>query len=315
MKRLISIIVYIVIAVLAVGTIFLMTDHSQRLQAQHNVAAIQEEARRPYLAKRLELTTQIAQLEQQLQKLYPTQMGIHILFAEPDQRILTEALPMMDRYHIVGTIAVSDAFFPGSEGMLTASEMQQLLDKGWDICLSLTSQNDAAALIGRLADAGFAIPTTAYFPDGDCTLADEAHLSSLGVQTIVQYGMETLKEGNAPSLWLIPAYGTFDESSGTAFDKAFNTQSNVVFTEGWQRSRETFTTEDFRDNLELFTDYVNLNHAKISNISTACTQHIEAEAFRQANEAEWQQLHADLVQQLETVEQKLLELNISPIVP
>lgn len=308
MKRLISLLVYLLIALLIIGTGYLMFTHQQGIQQENHAMAALEEARRPLLAKQLELTTQIAQLEQQQMKLSPAQMGILILFTEPDQRIMTEALPMMERFQFVGTIAVSDTFFPGEEGMLTVNELQQLITLGWDICVTADQHSDAAALSARLTNAGFAAPEAAYFPNGDCTLSNEAALAQLGVKTILQYGASSPCDGSAAALFFIPVYGTMDEASGEGFDYAYANKTKVAFSEGWQQAREAFTQSDFRDNLELFSDYVRLNHAVLTNIDTAYTQHTEAEAFRQAHQESWQQQHDDLTQQLQGVEQKLLDL-------
>lgn len=308
MKKLVSVFIYLLIAVLIAGTLFLLLDDQQSKQAQSIAAEELDEIRRPYLARQLELTTRLAQIDQEQQKALPRKMTLHFLFTEPDARIMTDVLPIMAQSGHVGTVAVSEAFFPGDAGCLTADEALRLLEQGWELCLSVDAGTDVPALLTRLQAAGLPAPTTAYFPEGDCTLARESELSGLGFTAAVQYGRSQPVDGAAAALWFACAYGTLDDANGEGFDNAYYAKSAFVVTEGWQRDRELFSQSDLKANIDLYDSYVKLDYAQVMTIAAARLHNAEVEAARIVSEQEWESERDALNRELALIERTLQDL-------
>lgn len=309
-KRIRSIIVYILIVLVAAAVVVLRaSDHSEE-QAREDAAIALAEARRPYLAERAEVASAIALIDAQGRGDAGHVPTLHLLFAEPDARIMTDAVPLMESYGYVAMVAVSEDAFPGDEGCLTVEQLTQLTAQGWGVCLSAGADTDIPALHARMLAAGIAAPQAVYFPDGDGTLENEEAILSLGIPVVIQYGAPHPADAKSGALRYLVARGTLDSANSAAFDSAMAGRTGMVLTEGWQRSRELFTQSDFQANLEFFEEYENSGQAKVMAVGAAHEEYVAAEAAWQQSEQDRQKRREELAKRLEELDAILSDLSL-----
>lgn len=309
MKKLSTVIVYILIVLVAAAIVVMEVSSRRAEQAKLQAAAALETARRPYLLEQVKINTRLAELNVEQKVAAPDLRSMHILFVEPDARIMTDVLPMLEPTGDPATVAVSEAFFPGDAGCLTAAEVQKLTELGWDVCLSVTAETDVAALYARVLAAGIAAPQAAYFPEGDCTVAAEAALAELGIPVVIQYGDVKPVDGEAAACWFLRACGTLDPEVNSAFDSALYGNTGMVLTEGWQRPHELFTQGDFQENLDFIAEQVAQGMTTVMSVSEAHRRYSESEALRIVDEQSWQAEREQLLARLEEIEAALAELD------
>ncbi|MBQ8201326.1 MAG: hypothetical protein IJZ74_06130 [Clostridia bacterium] len=307
-RKIHTVLVYSLIVLTALAIAAMMISDQREMEAKQSAAAALEEARRPYLAEMTEINTELAMLEREEKMAFAHTATAHILFAEPDSRILAEAVPLMAEYGYTGVVAVSETFFPGGDGCLTAEELNGLTAQGWEVVACITADTDVSNLVQRMNAAGIAAPCAAYFPDGSCTKQTETLIQSLGIPVIIQYGRGGLVDGGSSDGWYPVACGTMDSEIDNAFSAALSGKTALVLTEGWQNSRETFSQNDFRTNLDVFKEYEKAGQIAVTTIGSAYQRYLQVEESCAAEYQSWQTKRESLETRLREIEQKLRDL-------
>lgn len=305
--KLVNWIVYVLIFLCAGALIVLMVG--DKLAADEAAAREQrwQEARQPLIARRSAIKEELLALDRAEAALTHSS-AVVLLFTEPDGRVWTEAAPMLAEAGYPAMIAVSDAAFFGDAGCMTAAQAQELVERGWGLCLSVAPETDMAALQARVLAAGLPAPQAVYFPAGDSTPEAAAQAEALGIGVVINYGV-SLPKATAPGMWYIPAVGALDDNLSAGFEQAVAQRTTLVMTEGWSLPRELFTADDMRISLATLDSSVAVDGLRVGTVQeiAASRGQVEAEraALAQANAARRQ----ELTQELEAVDAQLLELD------
>lgn len=140
---------------------------------------------------------------------------IVVLFNSPDEKIYSEAFPVMKEYGCKGVISLSKKQFPGLKGYMSEKQFTELLNEGWDISLSWNdSSEDPYTYFKELQEyvrkyTGI-VCSTAFFPFGSFSKSYLHELEKLNINTVIHHGEQGLPigsiDGCADGTWLIGAY-------------------------------------------------------------------------------------------------------------
>lgn len=115
-----------------------------------------------------------------------------LVFEEPSQLLVTQVLPLLQNYSYVGMVAIPPDFAPGLGSNLTAEQLEQLTEAGWQFCgrWDGTGSPDAAIAsirrcfrehqLGKLQV--LSIAEGGYLPRLDETI------TATGITTVLHYG-------------------------------------------------------------------------------------------------------------------------------
>ena len=259
-----------------------------------------EETMRPLWNEKARLEREIAEQEKLVAAETPS--PVMLLCTEPDKRLLDDVYPIAEQYGYTAAIVLSEELFPGETGCLTESDMEDLLDQGWELCLGADAQTDLAALCQRVADAGLPKPVAVYYPNGTVQMQE---VQALGIHAVIRYG-KNAAEGDTEGIYLLPAYGSMESDSKTVFQTMARNAAPLVLTVGYSNSRELFSETNYSNMLKTINSYEKTSNVKVGSIRDAYSAYAEAQsgAFDEP-ETEAQRHLAELKAELSAVNEKL----------
>ncbi len=122
--------------------------------------------------------------------------GYCVLITQPRYEIVSEIEPLLTEYGIPGHVCLSESSFPDDEDNISSWQMDELLDMGWDLCITVNGDTDISALIERMREWELPDPVGAYFPDPGAVNAKASELGELGISTIF---VGSLEDGSSDS--------------------------------------------------------------------------------------------------------------------
>lgn len=254
--------------VLSIGILYTMWGFRKTRQAekaQLEVIAAEYSARlRPLWERKASLESQLYDLDKAHREEKDTTTYIVLLATEPDARVMTDILPMVEGKEYTGVVALGEDSMPGAKGCLTADQLKQLVKKGWEICLRADANTGIVALNDQVKALGFT-PTAVYFPDDDCTELQKTQMQQLGMGAMVCYGRSVPTEVEG-SLLRFCAYGSNEKNARTVFDSAVSKATVLALTVGYENGREKFDSENFGNMLATIAKAVKSEKSKVAGI-------------------------------------------------
>lgn len=237
---------------------------------------------------------------------------LQILFTEPKEEVYCDAYPIMEKYGYVGMLAFSDTQFPGEEGMITVAECQELLGKGWGVCINYdTGASDAnwlATLKNRMNAMGISSVETVYFTEGTYASSYEETLLTAGFQIVIHHGEESLAlvqtASDQGSLWKLGAVGMKSSEPKYRLNDAVSEHGNMVFTVGFTKNDEQFDSETFTSMMNVFKNYTSENQLFVLNTADARTYRAQTEENHAGITENYEKVTADLNEQLKEAEEE-----------
>ena len=310
--------VIILLLVVAAGAIFWQVRENEQLEAQQRqkiTLAYEQESRQLY-NERGQLEDELAAVNAMDPEAGLNLGSLIIMFAEPDAHIMTDVLPKMNEYGYKGMIAVSNSYFPGDEGCLTAADMQSLVSAGWELALSVTDGDDLLVLLQRVQSLGLTTTGYVYIADGTAAVDWQTRLSALGLKTLVYRDAVPEKTGD---LWLIEAKGSNDTGSSAKLTACAESSICLIMTVGFQNSYEMYTEKNFNNMLAAIHKFEDAGQLVVANSQTARARLQARQEAVAANEATIRQRQEELnaaldvnMQQIEAVNQKYSNLMRNP---
>lgn len=116
---------------------------------------------------------------------------IEILFPVLDERIMSQAYPVMRDNEVVGVLCLSANELPDSREKLSLADTKRLLNDGWGTCLIYDNDGHSfsswySRVARYLGKKELPVPTSIYFPEGSYDDALVGELKSCGITTVIR---------------------------------------------------------------------------------------------------------------------------------
>lgn len=310
-------IIPIVTVVLAVGLFAFIWG----VQKQENKTAAQHEElyeqRRPLAVKQEQLEQELEKLEAAYEKSKAPNAVVQVLFTELNEQVYSQCYPIMKEYEYTGTLAVSESQFPGEEGCMTVEQFRELIDAGWDICITWQTEQDVKKwwpnLQNKLTVLGVEPGQVVYFPKGTYRAELDTTIQELGFSIAVSSKADEeipLQLQHEEGVWHVGAVGLMSSKPRLWLREAVAQDANIAYLVGFQLEEELYNENSFRSMLNCFDEYEATDELIATNIEEA-REHYRSRIAGIAPEIEsqYQEKKAALEKELSEVNEQLKEID------
>ena len=249
------------------------------------IAREYDEVMRPLWEKKAQLEREITEQEQLVADEAPP-VPVILLCTEPSEKILEDIYPITNQYMYPAAIVISEDAFPGEANRMFESDVSELCDEGWELCLGADADTDLAALYDRVTEAGLPAPIAVYTPNNDLTPVQETQALALGIHTAICYG-KNAPESKTDGLWYVSAYGSNESDSKTTFQSKVLNAMPQALTVGYSSSREQFSESNYSNMIKTVSNYEKSDDVIVMSIQGANEAYLSSlNAFKPETEAE-----------------------------
>lgn len=265
-----KIIVWLLIAVLAVGLVVLFAFH---IRTQNEKDAVREEMNRemePLLREQANLRGEYSALEKSYARATKGIGTFQLLAPVPLDWIYEDVCKLLPEYPgMIAVVGISATSRPGGEGMCTAAQAAEMAQAGWAFCYTFCREEmeafgyDASAMADWLGsvravaeEMDLSLQPAVYFPAGEYREEYGAWLTAAGIRVAVHHGessrnlVTTEPEGD---LWCVGAIPWNISGSSTRLNTAISGGGNIVYTVGADSAEENYIERNFRNMLQYVT--------------------------------------------------------------
>lgn len=296
----------LIVAASAAGMWYMRKNERQAATQQWAMAQAYEGEIRSLYNKRSGVEAQLAELDEAVSGAGLDLGTVMVMFAEPDARIVTEIAPAMKEYNYTGIIAVSDDSFPGDEGCMSAEDLQSLIRRGWELCITVTKETKPAALIQRMQESDLPLPVFAYFPTNDYGDSWRDALESLNLTAVIQ---RKAPDEEDEETWQIEAIGSYESRSVDALAESAAESKYLVLTVGYKNIYEMYTESNFRGMLATLQGYVSGGELAVANSKMAQQRYLERQDAIKLLEEDVQEQRNALNAELEDIQKQIGAVN------
>lgn len=310
-------IIPIVTIVLAVGLFAFIWN----VQKQEEEMAVQHEElyeqRRPLTVKQEQIEQQLEALEDAYEKSKSPNAVVQVLFTELDEQVYTLCYPIMQEYEYTGTLALSPNQFPGQEGCMTVEQFQELMNAGWEICITWQTGTDTDKwwpnLQNKLTVLGVEPGQVLYFPKGTYNADLDATIQELGfsIAVISKTEEETpLQLQYEEGVWHVGAVGLMSSKPRLWLREAVAQYANLAYLVGFELEEELYNENSFRSMLNCFDEYEATEELAVTSIQDARDQyHSRSVGVSPELESQYQEQKAALEKELSEIKEQLKEID------
>lgn len=302
-NRILMIIILCLAACLAV--IFIIDWKERRSERRRLQSA--EEQMQPLEEERTAVQEQLEQLEKEYDSQTSTTGAAQILFTDLDERIYTEAVPLMDSYDFTGILALSGTHYPGAAGCMSEAQVNELIKKGW-MCCYMWEKGDTEDDISEMELSGYSFAVTSdfiYFEEEEYTGDYDTTLTELGYRAAIHHGEEDLplvtgaEEGQ---VWHPGAVGLQGYQPRFRLEDAVSMDGNIVFTVGFEKEDEMYERDTFLSMLNYLQFYEENGELQMIDPGQAMQYFADAEEKRDRLEPEFEKRRTELEEELRRIE-------------
>lgn len=228
-----------------------------------------------------------------------------ILLADTNKEVVEAVEKKLDDYKYVGVISIDDYYDPdlNMEGYLNHEDIVRLVNKGYELVLTLTSSSDVISLYNKYTEKGYEIKGF-YFPNSDITESQKLNIKSLGIENIITY----LSTVNSDNFVPIMSIGSYDTDSQEIYEKTVSESLISALSIGILRDSDRYVEKNITNMLKLINEYEINNKTKVVNISNANSRYKEyLEELKNSNQSENLEKIEELESKLAEIEAKLAE--------
>lgn len=229
------------------------------------------------------LKLQVKKLEQEqkrVKKEYEKKLiskgTVELVFLELDKNLSKKALPLMQYYGLTGVIALAENEVPGEEDTISWNQYKELLNKGWEKCLICENADKLKSwykgISSKLNGLGVDLSEVVVFVNGDYSSDKDSTLADYGFQVAVNAGgLDNDKEvqDDSQMIWKPDTTIGARELQQSDLDKLAESGGNLSIFINFDKTDEKngFIEEEFRDLLDLISDYVTAEKIVVSTFS------------------------------------------------
>lgn len=311
-------IVPIVTIVLAIGLfafICVVQNQDKKVVDQYES---RDEQSRTLKVKQKQLEQELETLEKTYEKSKAPNAVGEIIFTDLNEQIYSVCYPIMQEYEYTGTLALSMEKFPGEEGCMTVEQFRELMEAGWDICI--TWQTETAVnrwwpnFQNKLTVLGVEPGEVVYFPSGTYSADAETAIQELGFKIAVVYkgGDESpLQLQYEEGIWHVGAVGLMSTKPRLWLNEAVAQDANVAYLVGFEAEEELYNEKSFRSMLNCLDEYEATDELIVTNIDDARDHYyIRSIGLAPEVESQYQQQKVALEEELAEIKEQLDKIGV-----
>lgn len=223
-----------------------------------------DEAMKPLLSEKRRIERELQVLEDEELKAQTFASSVFFLCTEPDAAIMTDIASSLENYGYPGLLAVSEDRFFGDAGCLSLTQAHTLLQKGWDLCISVDAATDIGALAARFEENDLPDPEAVYYPDGNFLSTQEDTIRALGIRTVICYGEKAESE-----LFGVVAYGSYAADAKDMYLGVTQAGDSIALTVGYTKEREKYSKSNFSAMLRVVDSGMKSGAAYVRTLAAA----------------------------------------------
>lgn len=297
-KRILQAVTVLLVIVLAV---LLIMDHLDNKKLETELEDKYTESI-PLRVQKQELEEQLKQVEREYQVKINGKGTLTLLCMDLSEEIYTVIYPQLREYGYIAMLAVSETALPGAEGCMELTQVRELLDAGWCLCLHWNGESEPEEWITemqqRLADCGMELPEQIYFERETYETEYDELLAEYGLETVVHHqesGLPALATQTEEGIWHIGAWGWNQVNARKSMEQAVEEGAGLVFTVG---AKYYYDEEQFPKMLTVLAEFEDAESLYVTDVASAYAYRGEAEgaegALQQELEAERERLKAEI---------------------
>lgn len=307
----------IVTIVLAVGLFAFMLG--TQIKEEKEAAKYEEayELRRPLTVKQEQLESKLDALEKEYEKSKAPNANVQVVFTELDEQVYTLCYPIMQEFEYVGMLAISEKEFPGEEGCMTAEQFKELIEAGWEVCITWQSDTDISKwwpnLQNRLTVLGVSAGRTLYFQKGTYSAELDESILAAGFTTAISAMEEDampLQLQYEEGVWHVGVVGLMSAKPRLWLREAVAQDANIAFSVGFEKEDELYNERSFRSMLTCFDEYEATDELVVTTADVAREQYYNRSVGTDpVAEQQYQEQKAALEAEIAEVKKQLEEIN------
>ena len=275
------------------------------------------EKRLPLSVKKEQLEQQIKNLEEQYKTDVQPKGSTVILFTDLNHQIYNLCFPIMKKYEVIGTLALSKNQLPGKDGCITMNEFRELMAAGWSTCVRWDKNSSVEqwwpAFEKDLRSLGIEPGKVMYFPLNTYEKSADAKLQKLGFTTAVCEKPDeespltlTYEEG----IWHVGAMGFMGSQPKNWLRDAAAQDANVIYLVNFTEPNKMYEQDSFVGMMQTF-DLYRASGTLILGTMDELREHyrLRALGMNKENEQKFNEAKAGLEEELADVKKKLAELD------
>ena len=264
--------------------------------------------------ERMRLQRQIERYENE----HPYQMAgratFELLFLTPELSLYNEIFPQIMMRQAKASIAVSPYTLPGREGCLSWEQWGDLLDHGWEACVSWANDadtlNQTTDIVKKaFEEQGLAVPERLFISQGGYDPAIETKAKDLGFSVVIFHGETGSPLADYPTdgIWTTGSLLWSPQSQVSAFDPIVEERKNLVISIPLQQSVHPYMETGLFELLEGTKDYVTEGRLLYTSFTEARATQEESALARQQINREREDYLSELNKQLSAVEEQIIQ--------
>lgn len=204
---------------------------------------------------------ELEDLEREFYKQVSTGATVQIVFTDLNEKIYSEAYPIMEQYGYVGMLVLSSSQMPGGEGCMTEQQYNKLLRSGWSICIQWEETDDVESWWGNWEQKITSLksqPTkSVYIPKGMYEVEIDSALEKNGVKNVIvekEDGENPLQMRSEEGLWHVGAIGCMTMQPKKWMKEAVVQNANIAYLISFTLEDQLYERDTFQRMLDSFSE-------------------------------------------------------------
>ena len=298
--------IIIVTAVLVVMAVFVFPKYIELQKAEralYEEVKAAEEALRPLEAEKNRIERELAGLAAGSVRYNIGMSSTILLITEPDERVMTDIVPVLDEKGYVAVLCLSEKKFPGKDGMMSLNDAVSLVNKGWEIAITADEDTDIANIYSGIKKSGLGSPEALYIPRGDVTDYMVSESSNLAMPMIIRH--QSNDSNGDESHKYVGSVGASDSSNKATYEKAVSYSEPIAISMGYTESFDLFTEKKLKNILTSVDDAKNSDVTKVLGIKGTVERIEERDEKIASGELETVDARTELEKKLKEIQAKI----------
>lgn len=302
------------VVVLALCLAALLWHDSYVSRNWENKTESKEDRIRPLFVRKEKLSQELQELERQYSNATKGRGTLSILFTDINEHIYTEIFPVMQKSHIPGVLSISEKSFPGLPECLTADQIKEMQQSGWDVCVTWTAGDtvkDVKSVKKRAEEQGISFSQTVYFENGVYTKKYDKDLAGAGFRSVVHHCEEDLPmitSDISGELWYPGVVGLRGHQPKYRLQEAIANKKNLIYTVGFAKDDEMYASGPMTNMLNYVLDYVNKNSLEVMSPDEAREYYYSLGGGKEELTAEYEAEKAELESRIAELDKQIASI-------
>ena len=273
----------------------------------------ENEELRPLLVKKSEMEQRIKELDDAYEASKHPKATTQVIYTGLEQEVYSICYPIVEEFEYTGILALAWNQLPGMDGCMSLEQFQELIGKGWEICIKWDVQTPVDTWWPQIEkffkEQSLEMTKIVYFvTDAYNSQLDEV-LQSKGFEIVYHHGEDgkpLIQTTEEDGLWHLGAVGLMGEKPKLRLKEAVAQTGNITYLVGFELEDEKYDERSFKAMLSYFDSYEANQELLVLNTQNT-RQHYRDRLIGHETERdeEYKQQRAALVEELEKIKTQI----------